>query len=67
MVIKWTNKHSQESGFVKSIDYKNKHFNNTFDLSEAKKFAKYESIEKAIAKLTEYGEAINNNFEVIDD
>ena len=65
MKIKWINKYSNEIGFVKSIDYKKKHFNNTFNENEAKKFVSVESAEKAIAKLIEYGEGENNNFEIV--
>ena len=30
MKIKWTNTYSRETGFVKYIDYKNKHFVRVF-------------------------------------
>lgn len=64
MKIKWINKFSGEVGFVKFVDYKNKHFVNTFDPVEAKAYATVESAQKTIAKLIEYGEGENNNFEI---
>ena len=65
MIIRWTNTYSREIGFVKSIDYKNRHFNNTFNENEAKKFVSIASAEKAINKLHEYGEDELNIFEII--
>lgn len=41
MVIKWINRFSGEVGYVKSISVKEGHFNNTFDVSEARKFANF--------------------------
>ena len=66
MVIKWINRFSREIGYVKTIDYKNKHFNNTFNYEDAKKFNTTESANKAIEKLNEYGEGINNEFEIVE-
>ena len=66
MVIKWLNRYSRESGFVKNIDYKNRHFNHTPNYSEAKKFKTEDSANKAIVKLNEYGEGVNNYFEIIE-
>ena len=40
MKIKWTNKWSGDTGFVKSINSKKKEFENTFNESEAKVFNK---------------------------
>ncbi|MBQ8218209.1 MAG: hypothetical protein IJZ79_02795 [Bacilli bacterium] len=65
MKIKWINKYSNESGFVKHVDYKKHHFVNTFNESEAKKYASEESAKKTIAKLIEYGEGENNNFIIV--
>lgn len=36
MKIKWTNTYSRDTGFIKYIDYKNKHFVNTFNEGESK-------------------------------
>lgn len=66
MVIQWTNRFSRETGYVRSIDYRNKHFNNTYNYNEAKKFNTVESANKAIAKMNEYGEGINNEFNIIE-
>lgn len=65
MKIKWTNTYSHESGYVKYVDYKNKHFVNTFTIEEAKSFVSTAAAEKAIKKLIEYGEDRNNKFEVV--
>ena len=65
MKIKWTNTYSHESGFVKSVDYRNKHFVNTFNEGEAKKFVSVESAQKTINKLIEYGEGELNVFEIL--
>ena len=63
-VIEWTNKFSGETGYVQSISAKEKHFNNTYDINEAKRYK--ENIAKGmITNLTSYGEAENNNFEII--
>lgn len=66
MKIKWVNKYSQESGFVKNVDYKRHHFINTFNEDEAKKYASTDSANKTIAKLIDYGEGENNDFFVLD-
>lgn len=65
MVIKWTNLSSNESGYVRSIDYKNRHFNNTFDINEAKTFTQ-DTAEKTVNKLIEYGEGKSNKFEILE-
>lgn len=67
--IKWTNKYSNETGFVMSIDNKNKHFVNTFNEDEAKVFANSGAANTAINRLIQFGEGENNVFEtiVIDD
>ena len=64
--IKWTNKYSNETGFVKDINNKEKHFVNTFDEAEAKVFKNVKAANTAINKLIEFGEGNNNNFEVIE-
>ena len=64
VIIKQTNKYSNETGYVASLSTKNKCFNNTFEKSEAKQYS-----EKAVAgimtKLDSYHETDNNTFEVI--
>ena len=64
MKIRWINKYSNESGYVKSVDYRNRHFTNTFNEIEAKKYVSAESAQKTIDKLIEYGEGDDNIFEI---
>ena len=64
MKIRWTNKFSQETGFVKTISKAKNCFINTFDAAEARVFKSVKDAEKAIATLTEMGEAENNIFTV---
>lgn len=63
--IKWTNKISGESGYVMDISSKGKHFINTFYEDEAKVYKNKGLAAAAIKRLTEYGEAELNNFEII--
>lgn len=53
MKIKWTNKWSGDTGFVKSINSKKKEFENTFNESEAKVFNK-SAITRTIKQLDAY-------------
>ena len=53
MKIKWTNKWSGDTGFVKSINSKKKEFENTFNESEAKVFNK-SVITRTIKQLDSY-------------
>lgn len=62
MKIKWINRFSREEGYVKYVDYKEKHFVNTWNYSEAKSFKDLATTIKAIDKLNDYGEGINNEF-----
>lgn len=63
-IIKWTNKWSNEIGYVGSVVAKDKCFHNS-DYDGAKRYANENAAQKAIATLIKYGEAENNNFEVI--
>lgn len=65
MKIKWTNKYSKETGFVESINSRDRHFVNTYDYDKAKTFTKA-TVTKALKKLQEIGESENNDFGVID-
>ena len=65
VIIKWTNKFSNESGFVKEVKTKEQHFVNTFNQTEAKTYKTDAGARKIINKLIEFGEANNNNFEVV--
>lgn len=64
-IIKWTNKHSGETGYVESVSKKNRHFVNTFEQTSAKQYKTESVASRTIASLAEYGEADNNNFEVV--
>jgi len=50
MVIRWTNKFSGETGFVKKINKKAGYFENTFVMEEAKSFTENTG-KKALADL----------------
>lgn len=63
-VIRWTNKWSGEQGFVGSVSTKNRCFYNA-DASGAKRYSSEKSALKAVKMLEEYGEAMNNRFEIL--
>lgn len=63
-VIRWKNIYSGEIGYVKSVNYAKRHFNNTFSVFEAKEYTE-ESAQKIINKLIEYGEGVNNVFYIV--
>lgn len=62
--IRWTNKFSNEQGYVGAVKRKERHFVNA-DADHAKKYHYKTTAEKDIALLTEYGEADNNILEVV--
>ena len=64
MIIKWTNKFSGESGYVKSISVKGKHFNNTYNKDEARVFTSKGRLTAALNQLKSFGETQNNDFTV---
>ena len=64
VIIKWTNKFSNETGYVKSLSTKNKCFYSTYDASEAKQYSE-KSVNSTMAKLEAYHETDDNYFEVI--
>lgn len=64
-VIKWVNKWSGETGFVKSIRPKQGYFINTFDPAEAKRYKSADSVDKALDVLVAIGEGENNYFEAV--
>jgi hypothetical protein len=66
MKIKWTNKYSNESGYVESIDTKGGHFVNTYDYEKAKVYNTKGNATKALNKLQEIGECVNNTFELVN-
>ncbi len=64
--IKWTNKYSEEVGYVGKLSLVNKCFINTYDKADAKKYVSEKAANNEIARLVEFGEAENNNFEVVE-
>ena len=65
-ILKWTNKHSKETGYVQSISAKEKHFVNTFDKADAKQYASKSVANRMVTSLTSYGEAENNTFDILE-
>lgn len=64
VVIKWTNKFSGETGYVESISSKEKHFNNAYEFEDAKQYSET-SAKGILTNLAKFGEAENNDFELI--
>ena len=62
--IKWTNKYSGETGYVESVSAKNRCFINTPNKKDAKAYSE-KAIKGVLTKLESYGEAENNDFEVV--
>lgn len=65
-VLKWTNKMSGETGFVKSVSKVKGYFINTFDKAGAKIYKSDRQIENELKILEEVGETQNNNFEAVE-
>ena len=63
--IKWVNKVSGETGYVKEFKKKMGHFENTYDEAEAKSYKTEAAAKTAIKGLEAVGEADNNCFEII--
>ncbi len=66
VLLKWTNKFSNETGYVESVSAKEKHFVNTFDANAAKRYSSRAVANRMIASLRSYGEAENNDFEIVE-
>ena len=64
VIIKWTNKYSNETGFVASLSTKNECFINTFEQENARRYSE-KSVPGIMKKLEAYHETDNNNFEYI--
>ena len=62
--IKWQNKYSFEEGFVCDIDTEGRHFINTFEKKEAKRFGTSLEAAKAVEALIAMGEGNNNTFSI---
>lgn len=65
VVIKWTNRFSNESGYVRDVNRDEQHFDNTFVFEEAKVYGNKSVAAKVIKSLVSYGEGENNTFEVV--
>ena len=65
-VLKWTNKVSGETGFVKSVSTVRGYFVNTWDKQDAKVYNTDKQVNKDLETLAEVGETINNNFEAVE-
>lgn len=64
-VIRWTNKFSNETGYVKEFRKKEGCFVNTFDINSAKAYASKSTAKRIITLLKNTDEAINNEFDII--
>lgn len=66
--IAWKNTFSNETGYVKEVSAKDKHFIDTKDEKDAKVYASKSSARRAVTQLESYGEgkAKNNVFEIIE-
>ena len=62
--IKWTNKYSNETGYVAALSTKEKCFINTFNEGEAKEYSE-KAVKGIMTKLDNFHETDNNIFEVI--
>ena len=65
-VIQWTNRFSNEQGYVKSVKKADGHFINTYDVAQAKAYKRDCDVVKCVATLEEIGEAVNNSFEIVE-
>ena len=66
VIIKWTNKYSNETGYVASVSTKNECFIATFEQEKAKRYSE-KSITGIMKKLEAYHETDNNDFELITE
>ena len=64
VIIKWINKYSGETGYVAAISSKNRCFVNTYDRDMAKGYSE-KAVKGMISKLESFGEAENNEFEIL--
>lgn len=65
-IIKWVNVYSGETGYVKMIRHAKKHFINTSNETEARKYRSDAEARKAIDTLIEMGEGRTNIFSVVE-
>lgn len=64
VIIKWTNRYSGETGYVESVSSKNRCFINATKKKDAKRYSE-KAVKGILTKLESYGEAENNDFEVV--
>lgn len=64
-VIKWENKYSGETGYVKKINKKKSYFENTYDIDEAKTYKSLNGAENATKTLNELNDAGYNVYLVV--
>ena len=60
--LKWRNRYSGETGYVKSVSLAKGYFINTFDKSEAKQYISDKMISNDLDILLKIGEMDNNDF-----
>lgn len=66
MVIKWTNIHSGDTGYVERVDSKERHFVNTPVKENAKFYINRGLATIDLNRLHIYREDVNNTFEIED-
>jgi hypothetical protein len=64
VIIKWTNRFSNETGFVASLSTKNECFVSTSEEDKAKRYSE-KSVPGIMKKLEAYHETDNNDFEFV--
>ena len=63
VIIKWTNKYSNETGYIASLSTKNNCFVNTFEQDKAKRYSE-KSVPGIMKKMEAYHETDKNEVEV---
>ena len=63
--VRWRNRLSGETGYVKSVKAKLGHFENTWEQTEAKKYISEKAANNDIVLLNEIGEGKDNDFEIV--
>lgn len=63
-ILKWENKYSKESGYVKTVSVAKGYFTATFEAEDAKKYRSDKEVQKDLETLKGFGEFENNDFVV---
>jgi hypothetical protein len=63
-IVKWTNKFSNETGYVMKVNKKMGYFENTFDKASAFAYKTKASAKSAITWLMKSAEGENNTFDI---